>query len=150
MRIVHGILWERHSRKRNSACATRILQGLLGPYVPSRKSRTVQGFFDSDTPDPHHFWHKQRVQKPRHRFVDPAVQSVSALVAARILVSRNIVSNCCRQRCRGVDVHSSVRGNYMIAGTGYCRARSKVLSDTTAASVTAGRGAVSHSPQAVE
>jgi hypothetical protein len=55
--------------------------------VPSRKSRMVQGFFDSDTPGPRYFWHKQRVQRPRHRFVDPAVQSVSALVAARILVS---------------------------------------------------------------
>lgn len=76
----------RHLRKRNSACATDPTRSTRA--VPSRKSRMVQGFFDSDTPDPHYFWHKQRVQKPRHRFVDPAVQSVSALVAACILVSR--------------------------------------------------------------
>lgn len=149
MRIMHGISWERHSRKRNSACATQILQGLLGPYVPSRKSRTVQGFFDSDTPDPLLFWHKQRVQKPRHRFVDPAVQSVSAL-SQHVSWSREHRVELLLATRRGVDVWSSVRGNYMIAGSGYCRARSKVISDTTAASVTAGRGAVSHSPQAVE
>jgi len=83
-----------HARcKRKSACAKDPKRPPTRA-VPSRKSRMVQGFFDSYTLGVHYFWHKQRVQKPRHWFVDPAVQSVSALVAARILVSKTPTLNC--------------------------------------------------------
>lgn len=72
--------WRRRSRKRKSACAEDPTRP-SARAVPSRKSSMVQGFFNSEDPWPALLltWHQQRVQKPRHRFVDPAVQSVAAL-----------------------------------------------------------------------
>jgi hypothetical protein len=69
-----------------------IQQGrLLGPHpVANREwaqdglacknpSNTAVRDISTSRPRSHYFWHKQRVQKPRHRFVDPAVQSVGLL-----------------------------------------------------------------------
>ena len=103
---MHEADGRRDSRTRKSACGRDPTRPPTRA-VPSRKSRMVQGFFDSDTPGPRYFWQKQRVQKPRHRFVDPAVQSVSALVAACILVLREHQVRLLVM-LQGADVRSTV------------------------------------------